>query len=533
MRLHDGKPSVWLLPFVCGALLFLYAAVLWKLGLDWWFDENYSHGLLVPVLIAFIVWQRYDNLKNVSSEGRSWLGWVFISTAVILLLVGTLASILYAQRLSLLFMIIGVIIRLYGTAMIRQLSMPLFLFFLAIPIPQILFNKIAFPLQILASRIAGACMNIVGIPASRLGNVIEIPFRVTGEMVSLEVVEACSGIRSVVTLIALALILGYFTREESESFTPGSSGGFISKDVQRTALLMIMSVPAALLTNAARVFVTGVLAHYFGEGSIEGLWHELAGTFVFLSAMAILLALNILLKWVFRQEGVDSEGCASAVERPLRIAEVPVKAPVSILLVILLSGILVNWLQYRGEVQVARLPLSEIPSRLGNWEQRNPDIRFDAESEKVLRATDYVMRDYYGPGKRLNIYVGYYATQRGGSTYHSPLNCLPGTGWEMTEPELIRIESPGGKQFSANLYLVTRGEHREYLIYWYQGRGRTFTSEYTEKLYTSLDSIVRQRTDGGMVRIMTPLGKDPHRSLAAAVDLSGNLADKISQFLPD
>lgn len=515
------------------ALVFMYASVLWKLGFDWWTDDNYSHGLLVPFVIAFIVWQRFDGLREAVGHSRGWLGWLLIGVAAFLLLGGTLASVLFAQRLSLLFMLAGVVVCFFGTLVLRQLFMPFVLLLLAIPIPLLLFNKIAFPLQILASRIADSRIRILGIAAERNGNVIEIPYAGTGEIVSLEVVEACSGIRSLMTLVTLALILAYFTRARRERFHNGLLGLLLDRDIQRTALLMAAAVPVALLTNAARVMVTGVIAYVYGHEGVEGLWHDVSGSAVFLAALLILLALNFLFKRILSVDPAEVSD-APSFRDTLFSSNAPESGKIAaVFLVILLCGIFVNWFQYRGELPVGRRPLSEIPSRLGDWEQRNPDIRFDLENEKVLRASDYVMRDYYGPGKRLNLYVGYYASQRAGSTYHSPLSCLPGTGWEMAEPQLIEIATPGGRRLSVNRYIVSRGEHREYLIYWYQGRGRTFASEYRDKLYTSLDSVMLRRSDGGMVRIMTPIGKDAERSLAAAIDLTKHVADNIGEFLPD
>lgn len=517
---------------IIAAFVFMYASVIWKLGYDWWTDDNYSHGLLVPFVIAFIVWQRFDRLREAADDSGGWLGWLSMGLAGLILLGGTLASVLFAQRLSLLLMLAGVVLCFFGTLVLRQLAVPFLLLALAIPIPQLLFNKIAFPLQLLASRVAEEGIRLLGIGATREGNVVDIPFSGTGEILSLEVVEACSGIRSLMTLMTLALILGYFTRERRDRRYEGVRGLVIDRDVQRTALLMALAVPVALITNAARVMVTGVIAYYYGHEGVEGVWHDLSGSIVFLTGLLILVALNYLLKQISgpdRSEVSDVPFLDTIVSR----RELSTGKSVAVFFVIVFCGAFVNWFQYRGEVNVGRRPLREIPARLGNWEQRNEDIRFDPETEKVLRASDYVMRDYYGPGKRLNLYVGYYASQRTGSTYHSPLSCLPGTGWEMTDPELLEIETPGGRRLTVNRYIVGRGDHKEYLIYWYQGRGRAFASEYRDKFYTSLDSVMMRRSDGGMVRIMTPFGKDAERSLTAAIDLTKHVADNIGEFLPD
>lgn len=526
---HQGW--VWKPLLICSALAFLYSSVLWKLGYDWWTDDNYSHGLLVPFVIGYIVWFRFDVLRSAAGKPRAWLGLAVIATAVFMLLTGTLASVLFVQRLSLVAMIAGVVIYFFGAGVVKKLSAPFLLLFLAIPIPQLIFNKVAFPLQLLASKIADRGIRFFGIPVERQGNVIDIPFVGTGEVISLEVVEACSGIRSLMTLITLALLLGYFTRERRLRLGDGIRDFLTDLDVLRTVALMAAAVPVALITNAGRVMITGLLAYYFGRETIEGSWHDLSGTIVFLTALLLLLGLNFLLKRFLAESNEATVFDDLPSEQGFK--SFSTKKTAVLFVAIVLCGAFINWFQYRGELHVERRPLREIPRRLGTWEQRNEDIRFDAETEEVLRASDYVMRDYYGPGKRLNLYVGYYASQRSGSTYHSPLSCLPGTGWELTEPQLLEISTPSGRRLTVNRYIVQQGEHKEYLIYWYQGRGRTSPSEYEDKVYTSLDSVTRRRSDGGMIRIMTPLGKDAERSLASAIDLTTHVADNISEFLPD
>ncbi len=511
----------------------MYAAVLSKLGYDWWADDNYSHGLLVPFVIAYAVWHRSGRLKTAADDSGGILGWCMMGFAGVMLLGGSLASVLVVQRLSLVLMLAGVIVCYFGTRVLRLLSMPFLLLLLAVPIPQLLFNKIAFPLQLAASRVADVTIRMFGIAAERTGNVIEIPSRGTGEMVSLEVVEACSGIRSLMTLITISLLLGYFTGDGREANHDDQVSPIRDPDVQRTALLMAAAVPVALLTNAGRVVGTGMIAHFFGPEAVEGWWHDISGSLVFLTALLVLFGSNIVLKRILPVQSVEVADSVSFPDTIFSGHSNHAQKTVAVFLTIVICGIFVNWFQYRGELHAGRRPLHEIPARLGSWEQRNPDIRFDPETEKVLRASDYVMRDYYGPGKRLNLYVGYYASQRFGATYHSPLSCLPGTGWEMSDPQPVTLDTPGGRRVTAMRYIVSRGEHKEYLIYWYQGRGRTSASEYQDRLYTSFDSVLRRRSDGGMVRVMTPFGKDPERSLAAVMDLTMHVADTIGEFLPD
>jgi EpsI family protein len=202
--------------------------------------------------------------------------------------------------------------------------------------------------------------------------------------------------------------------------------------------------------------------------------------------------------------------------------------------VLLGGGIFINWFQARGEAEVARKPLAELPEKLGDWRQKGSEMRFGEATESVLRVSDYTQRFYTAPDGRLaNLYVGYYASQRAGVTYHSPQNCLPGAGWVMREPQTVEIKTPAGKTFTANRYRIENGTYDEIMIYWYQGRGRVEASEYRDKLNTVWDSAVRRRSDGALVRVMTSVAGDEAGATAAAIDLSARLADDLSAFVPD
>lgn len=199
------------------------------------------------------------------------------------------------------------------------------------------------------------------------------------------------------------------------------------------------------------------------------------------------------------------------------------------------GGAVVNLWEYVGEAHVGRRVLGEFPAQLGTWQQRGADMRFAPDVEEVLRADDYLSRDYQrADGRLANFYVGYYSTQRNGATYHSPLNCLPGSGWTMSAPGLVRVTPADGRApFEANRYIVENGDSRQLLVYWYQGRGRAVASEYWGKVYTVLDSVRRRRSDGAMVRVMVPVGADEGEALRAATDLAAQAAPQLSAYVPD
>lgn len=297
----NNLKNIWKPVLVGLVLAFLYASVLSKLGRDWWTDENYSHGLLVPFVIAFIVWMEFEDFSEINKTPNFWLGAGTILAALFLLLGGALGAELFTQRISFVLMLVGVVVYFFGTQILRFLVVPFALLLLSIPVPQIIFNKIAFPLQIYASQIAVWGIRLFEIPTVRKGNVFEILPRGATQTIALEVVEACSGIRSLMTLMTLALILAFFTRAKREFAGNGWADLLKNFDVWRALVLMLSAIPIAVLTNAARVTATGVLTYYYGRQATEGTLHDALGWLVYIVALALLISLNFALQFVFRK----------------------------------------------------------------------------------------------------------------------------------------------------------------------------------------------------------------------------------------
>ncbi len=199
------------------------------------------------------------------------------------------------------------------------------------------------------------------------------------------------------------------------------------------------------------------------------------------------------------------------------------------------GGVLIHVWERAGEARVERRALKEFPEEVGAWRRLGPDARFDAATEAVLRADDYVSRDYATTdGRAASLYIGYYRTQRIGATYHSPLNCLPGSGWELTDPSTVTINpADGSPAFEANRYWIKHGGESQLLVYWYQGRGRAVASEYVDKVYTVLDSIGRRRSDGAMVRLLVPVNGSEQAAVDAALGFAAEVAPQLSSYVPD
>src|SRR5690349_22133382 len=239
--------NYWRVFAIISAILFTYAAVLVKLSRDWWTDENYSHGLLVPFLIGYILWQQRDKLAAEPVRPAVLLGGLAVVFALLALWAGVAGAELYTQRMSLVLLIAGTVIYFAGLRFLRLILVPLGLLLLAIPIPAIVFNKIAFPLQLFASRCAVWSMGLLGIPVLRQGNVIELKPLNSFDTKKLEVVEACSGIRSLMTLLTLAVVFVYFThpRSNNSGGPRGRFGWLRSYGFWRSTILICSAIPIA------------------------------------------------------------------------------------------------------------------------------------------------------------------------------------------------------------------------------------------------------------------------------------------------
>lgn len=305
--------KLWQAIAVSFAIVFAYATVLVKLGRDWWNDENYSHGLLIPFIIGYILWTQREKLARIQVNASLLWGGAAIVLALFALWAGIAGAELYTQRLSLVLLLAGIAVYFWGFKLLRLVLVPLGLLFLALPIPAIVFNKIAFPLQLFASRCAVWSMSVLGIPVLRQGNIIELKPLNSFDTKKLEVVEACSGIRSLMTLLTLAVVFAYFTHTPpDDSSNSGGRFGFLKGYwFWRSVIIVVSAVPIAILTNAFRVSGTGVLAHYYGTAVADGFFHSFSGWAIYIVAFILLFGIGMILDR-FKPAQADGE---SPIER--------------------------------------------------------------------------------------------------------------------------------------------------------------------------------------------------------------------------
>lgn len=263
-RLSDVRSGLLAGALLLTALAVAYGRVLVRLVDDWATDPNYSHGFLIVPLAAYLVWERRAALASAAIR-PSWLGLLIVVLGLGLLAGGTLGAELFTARVSLILVLTGTVLFVLGPEHTRILAFPLAILLLMVPLPAIVFNRVAFPLQLFASQFGERVLQISSVPVLREGNVIVLP------ATTLEVAEACSGIRSLVTLFTLGLVYGYFMETRAWA----------------RVVIAAMTVPIAIVTNGLRVAGTGIAAYHFGPEAAEGFFHSFSGWMVFVVAFGL------------------------------------------------------------------------------------------------------------------------------------------------------------------------------------------------------------------------------------------------------
>jgi exosortase len=263
-----------------GLTVWLYGDVLLRLVRQWWTDPNFSHGFFVPLFAGWVIWQQRESLAGMAVK-PSWWGVPISLFALGMLVVGTVGAELFLARVSLLFLLMGMVVLLWGWKHFRAVLFPWAFLFLMIPIPAIIFNQVTFPLQILASKAAAWVLPLAGVPVLREGNIINLP------AMPLEVAQACSGIRSLLSLATLAIIYGYLMEP---------------RKIIRVALALA-SIPIAVIANSLRIIGTGLLVQYWDPDKAEGFFHAFSGWLIFVVSLAMLFLLHRFLPGRQESEG--------------------------------------------------------------------------------------------------------------------------------------------------------------------------------------------------------------------------------------
>jgi exosortase D (VPLPA-CTERM-specific) len=508
------------------SLGFLYADSLAFLFGYWIGSEDYSHGIFVPLISLFLIWQARHRLAKAGAE-TAWWGLAVMLGGLFLYWVGDLATLFVLQHLSLWMVIVGLVIASIGVRRTRIIAFPLAYLLTSIPLPVFLYASVSSQLQLWSSALGVGVLQLVGVTAFRDGNVIDLG------LVQLQVVEACSGIRYLLPLTSLALLCAYFFKDR----------------VWKRVLLVLSSIPISIVVNGFRIGMIGVLVEWYGQGAAEGFYHLFEGWVLFMTSLGLLILEMWLLgrigtmgnrspflsrfTWADQSAGtirevtLQSPNCDRRFQNPAYLCSVALLVPVAFASMLMVE---------RVEVSPPRAIFVDFPMKLDGW--LGTSLSLEKQYIDALRFDDYVLADFRsGDGHPVNLYAAYYQSQRKGQSAHSPQSCLPGGGWEISSFKHMDLPASSGmvRPLHVNRALIQKDSQKQIVLYWFKQRDRILSNEYLVKVYLFWDALSRGRTDGALVRIASPVGPGETEDIVdqRLLRFVSTVAPELNRYVPD
>lgn len=450
----------------------------------WYNQSEYSHGFFIPLISLWMLWHRRVAIKESMGAPSGW-GIAALLVSVGLLVLGEVTAIFLAIQLGFVLALVGLTLCYGGVSLLRVALLPIALLLFAIPLPYFVDSQLSWRLQLISSELGVGFLRLLGYSVYLEGNVIDLG------VYKLQVVEACSGLRYLYPLLSVGFLMAYMY--------PGK--------LHWRALIFVSTVPITVLTNSARIAMVGVLVERWGSGMADGFLHYFEGWVIFLVCQLILM-LEI---WLIERFG-RRRSLIDVQQFPDPVPVTPSGTPVLSLRWLVVAGLVVlaaGWAMGkevggREEIKPPRSPLNTFPLALGDWRAQESSLSVDIEL--ALGFDDYVLADYRREaGELVNFYVAYYSSQRKGVSPHSPQVCIPGGGWVISSLDRVNFPLDDGSPMDVVRVVIDKGSQRQLVYYWFEQRGRRIANEYAMKWHLLSDSIVRNRTDGALVRVVTPL----------------------------
>lgn len=467
-----------------GALAVVVAALAFSGALlnlvhRWSWEEEYSHGFLIPVVSAWLLWTRREAIR--ASIGQpSWLGVPLIVLALAMHLIGQLSSIFVLSQLAFIITLFAIALAVGGYTLWRVTLVPIVFLLFAIPLPYFVDSVLTLQLQLISSQLGAFFIKLFQIPVYLDGNIIDLG------TYKLEVAEACSGLRYLYPLLSLSFLAAYL---------------FQAPVWQRTAVFL-SAIPITIAMNGLRIGLVGLLVNRWGPQQAEGMLHLFEGWIIFIACALLLMAEIALFARLSRKSLFAVFHAPELRLKPLSMPASNRSLPMFACLALLVGvGLAISLVAQRAEIIPDRTRFVEFPAQLGTWQGRTATL--EADVERGLGLDDYILSDYSAVDhKAVNLYVAYYASQRTGVSPHSPIVCIPGGGWQIADLERTTA-SVGGAQFPMNRVIIARDGVQQVVYYWFEERGRKIANEWRSKWYLLLDAIFKNRTDGALVRLTT------------------------------
>jgi exosortase D (VPLPA-CTERM-specific) len=471
--------------WIVGSIAALLAAIafrgaLFELVRRWSTQEEYSHGFLVPLVAAWMLWTRRHVL--LASFGRpAWTGVFLILLAMLMHVTGALSKIFIPSQFAFIVALLGITLAVGGFRLFRVAFFPIIFLIFAIPLPYFIAASLSLDLQLISSQLGVFFIRLFQVPVYLEGNLIDLG------SYKLQVIDACSGLRYLFPLLSLSFLATYL----------------FDAPIWQRALVLISTIPITLAMNGLRIGIVGVTVDRWGPQMADGALHFLEGWIIFV-ASAFLLTLEIYLLArlsgrrffdVFRAAGDTPRSSPAETQEPA--GRVPTYAALLLICVTVLAATLIS---NRSQIIPERNGFVTFPATIGDWHGHASLL--EPQTENSLAMDDYVLSDYgRADGKIVNLYVAYYASQQTGESPHSPLVCIPGAGWSISKLEQTKF----GAAHPLNRAIIERNGLKQLVYYWYEERGRTIASEYWSKWYLLSDAITKNRSDGALVRLVTAI----------------------------
>jgi exosortase D (VPLPA-CTERM-specific) len=448
----------------------------------WYTDEDYSYGFLIPLVTVYLMWERRGQLKSIPLSSN-WIGGVFFFFFLLVSIYGILGSSPSAVRPAIPFMLLAIVLFCFGTSALKALWFPLFFLIFMIPLPTIVQASIGVPLKLVSTRLGAGILDILGISAFVQGNVIDLG------AIQLQVVDACSGLRYILPLLALGSLFACF----------------FEKIKWKQAALVVFTIPIAVITNGIRIGATGILAQKYGPGMAEGFFHAFSGWLVFMFAFALLFGFMFVLKLFGKSAPVPTGGPIS--ERSgesvatRRFSLIPIATCSCFLLALAAAGYSVGALP-----KIAlKGGFSNFPMAIG--QSVGERVPIDAEIVALSGAEEAfnaVYRDIHGT--EVSLYIGYRGSPFGENAnfFHSPNICLPSSGWTTLDMRKHMVSGvPVFGSIAVTAMVIEQLGKKQLVYYWFQTKNRSSHNVNINRFDLAMHALRRDNTYDLFIRPIT------------------------------
>jgi len=481
----------------------------------WMNSEEYNYGPLIPVLAAAMLAR--DLRRSPVGEGPGWIGFGLLLIGLVFGMFGKVAAFVYLAEIGIFFFLVGLFASVMGDARARAVWPGLIYLGFGIPLARLLQANLSAQLQLISSQIGAGTIRIFGIPVFLDGNIIDLG------AIQLEVAAACSGLRYLFPLASFGFLCAYLYKGPAW---------------QRLTILL-STVPITILLNSLRIGVTGILVDRFGIEAAQGFFHDFEGWLIFCACVAILfLEIKLLClmggdRSLLRRLDISWPATAAPTVGRKGAAW---KTTVAALIATAATAAVFPVLKLPDTTAPQRAAFDHFPRQIEQW--TGSDLPVDQAALDNLKPTDYLSANFvdYGQPSPVALWIAYYSTQEIGEAIHSPRICIPAGGWRISEIQPVTLSTgDGAAALNVNRAIIQKGHDKALVYYWFQGRGRTEASEFAVKIHLMSDAMVRQRTDGALVRLVTPIleNEQIEASEKRLQSFLTKLRPQLSPYLPD